>query len=59
MLAAATAFLDVVGSGLGAGAPFGRDLIAAAIAAAAGAIGLFTGAKRLITPKDERAAAAK
>lgn len=36
-------FLAVVGSGLGAGAPLGLDLLAAAITGAAGAIGLFTG----------------
>jgi len=51
-----TAALAVVGSGLGVGAPFGVDLLAAAIAAAAGAIGIFTGAKRLIAPTDRRAA---
>jgi hypothetical protein len=55
VLAAATAFLTVLGSGLAAGAAFGLDLVSAAFAAAAAAIGLFTGAKRLLAPKDQRA----
>ena len=55
VLAAATAFLAVLGSGLAAGATFGLDLVSAAFAAAAAAIGLFTGAKRLLAPKDQRA----
>jgi hypothetical protein len=55
VLAAATAFMAVLGSGLAAGAAFGLDLVSAALAAAAAAIGLFTGAKRLIAPKDRRA----
>ena len=58
VLAAVTAAIAVVGSGLGAGAPFGLDLFAAALAAAAGAIGIFTAAKRLIAPKDQRASPA-
>jgi hypothetical protein len=55
ILAAVTAFVAVVGSGLAAGIPLGVDLLGAAVAAGAGAIGLFTGAKRLIRPSDQRA----
>lgn len=58
VLAAVTTVLAVVGSGLAAGLPLGLDLLAAALAAAAGAIGIFTAAKRLVAPSDQRQAAA-